>query len=291
MTRFRDAYPSPSSEQIANAAYERWERRGRPHGSDREDWLAAERDLTFDLNYRTLVRHDFTSKEPVVLGPPNPMRCRFCEQGPPNVALASALSPIPGPSGGGSIIFRDVCDECADGFRGHLEPALNRFWEWLPALGATEAGGASTPLIAFKALAWLGLSLLPERELEYFADALEWAGNPDPDDDSGLFSGLRCLVYTLSTPGAGAAWASLELKRDEDAELPSLLFLLASGGVIVQFPVPLGVLDEESEGTDRPLLGRSWASAESPGPARGRLVSPALAAVSSAKGVRSRALD
>ena len=36
----------PTWEQIAALAYERWERRGRPPGDGREDWLEAEKQLT-----------------------------------------------------------------------------------------------------------------------------------------------------------------------------------------------------------------------------------------------------
>ena len=35
----------PSHEQIARRAYELWEERGRPHGSDEEDWHRAEHEL------------------------------------------------------------------------------------------------------------------------------------------------------------------------------------------------------------------------------------------------------
>ena len=35
----------PAHEEIAMLAYSYWEARGRRHGSDREDWLRAEREL------------------------------------------------------------------------------------------------------------------------------------------------------------------------------------------------------------------------------------------------------
>lgn len=36
----------PTSEEIATRAYAIWERRGHGHGHDRDDWLAAEAELT-----------------------------------------------------------------------------------------------------------------------------------------------------------------------------------------------------------------------------------------------------
>jgi hypothetical protein len=44
----------PTWDQIQREAYARWERRGYGHGGDRDDWLAAEIDLTFDLNFETV---------------------------------------------------------------------------------------------------------------------------------------------------------------------------------------------------------------------------------------------
>jgi hypothetical protein len=37
-----------SSEIIAKRAYEKFEARGRSHGHDREDWIAAERELNHE---------------------------------------------------------------------------------------------------------------------------------------------------------------------------------------------------------------------------------------------------
>ena len=43
--RLRREYQSPSSEQIAIRAYHLWLTRGQPVGTDRDDWLEAERQL------------------------------------------------------------------------------------------------------------------------------------------------------------------------------------------------------------------------------------------------------
>ena len=40
-----DALPNPSYEEIAEAAYQRYLRRGGVHGRDFDDWLEAEREL------------------------------------------------------------------------------------------------------------------------------------------------------------------------------------------------------------------------------------------------------
>jgi hypothetical protein len=39
------AVPGPSHEEIALRAYQLWEERGKPYGSDEEDWHLAERQL------------------------------------------------------------------------------------------------------------------------------------------------------------------------------------------------------------------------------------------------------
>ncbi len=45
----------PTSDQIQRAAYHDWLGHGRVHGRDRQDWLEAELELTFRLNYPTIV--------------------------------------------------------------------------------------------------------------------------------------------------------------------------------------------------------------------------------------------
>jgi hypothetical protein len=39
----------PTHEQIALRAYERWLRRGRPQGTDKQDWFEAETDLKREM--------------------------------------------------------------------------------------------------------------------------------------------------------------------------------------------------------------------------------------------------
>ena len=70
----------PTSEQIQYAAYDRWQRRGYTHGRDGDDWHAAEKELTFLLNYRTIAEYPLDSQDRIVLGTASPRRCRFCER-------------------------------------------------------------------------------------------------------------------------------------------------------------------------------------------------------------------
>jgi hypothetical protein len=37
-------------EKIAQRAYEKWVKRGRPHGTDMQDWLDAERELRVEFS-------------------------------------------------------------------------------------------------------------------------------------------------------------------------------------------------------------------------------------------------
>lgn len=286
MPRFTNACLVPSWNQIEKAAYERWERRGGSHGSDRDDWLAAERELTFRLNYQSVARHDLTTTTPTYLGPSKPTRCRFCEQAPPSVALSSSRSPIPAVLGKSSIIARDVCDECAQSFADDLEAEFNRFWRSLPDLTSRDSANSTVPLVAFKALTWMALALMPEADLEYFTDALEWVGNPDHDEDSSAFSRLACLVYPVPA-SSPAAWVGLERRKDEEAPLPALLFFIASGGVILQFPVPLGVLDQDSDGEEIQFLQRAWTPPDASGFSDRRSLTPALSPESGGRRSRS----
>ena len=38
-----------TQEQIAKRAYEKWVKRGRPHGSDMQDWMEAEAELRAEV--------------------------------------------------------------------------------------------------------------------------------------------------------------------------------------------------------------------------------------------------
>ena len=85
----------PSADEIRQLAYERWLGRGRRHGQDREDWVAAECELIFSMNYRTIAEYQLEGTPPVVLGDDQSRYCRFCERssahaafGPPFPLLA-----------------------------------------------------------------------------------------------------------------------------------------------------------------------------------------------------------
>src|SRR4051812_49472669 len=85
----------PSWEEIEKAAYDRWERRGRIHGHDRDDWVAAELDLTFDMNFRTLAEYPLAEKTDRILGAARNPRCRFCEQSPPRAGFSFFRPAVP----------------------------------------------------------------------------------------------------------------------------------------------------------------------------------------------------
>ena len=70
----------PTSDQIQRAAYHIWLGRDQVHGRDRQDWLEAERELTFRLNYRTIVEFVLDPSTPKVLGDRLTRHCRLCER-------------------------------------------------------------------------------------------------------------------------------------------------------------------------------------------------------------------
>lgn len=269
----------PTTEQIEKAAYDRWERRGRMHGWDREDWLAAEQDLTFAFNYRPVVRRPPAPAPPtssaIDRGGSNASRCRFCEQAVESAPTAPSRPLIPFFSSEPSIVAGDVCAECVQAFHDHLEEPLERFWGALPGLFAEpRSSDSAAPLPAFKALAWIALALMPEADLEYFPDAVEWVNNPEHDEDSSLFSRLACLAYHAPALADAPGWVALERRADDDSALPSRLLFVARDGWIVQFPVPLGTLDQDLDGEEVRLLPRSWSPAGSCDRVASRLVGP-----------------
>ncbi len=53
-----------TSDQVQRAAYHIWLRRGQIHRRDLQDWLEAEKELTFQLKYRTIAEFALDSTTP-----------------------------------------------------------------------------------------------------------------------------------------------------------------------------------------------------------------------------------
>ena len=241
----------PTRDEIAVAAYYRWERRGGEHGSDRDDWIAAEKDLKFARGYRWIARHKLRTEgdEQVFVGKPEgnrPRRCRYCELAEPAASFEETIPLIPEWAGNNSLVACDECDSCRADFADHLDEELQEFARpWLkplPDLDALQARGI-TPA-AHKALARLGIGLLPSRELHYFSDALEWVSNPDHDREASLLEVMGLRAYHVPS-GVPSPFASLARRTDDSSELPYFLFFLGTGHVIFQLRVPLSTRDED----------------------------------------------
>ena len=99
---------SPPGNRSEKAAYEHGERRGWTHGHDREDWVAAEQDLTFDMNYQTLCRLRLDERGSPADGRTRVPRCRFCEQSTPKVKIGVSRPVFPR-SIGSTLSTCEVC--------------------------------------------------------------------------------------------------------------------------------------------------------------------------------------
>ncbi|MFO0908866.1 MAG: DUF2934 domain-containing protein [Isosphaeraceae bacterium] len=259
---------NPTSEQIALAAYYRWQRRGSAHGLDRDDWDAATRDLTFGLNYRWLVRHALRPAPGATVGPillgqaqaeaaGRSRRCRFCERAAPGAAFTTEPLAIPAWMGNETLIAWDECDECRAGHQAHLAAPFETFaTPFLIDQPALPEPGCTVPVPALKALVRMGLAILPDNELHLFDDAMEWVSNPDTERDSALLAGLGCHVYITPVP-VPAPFASLARRVDDDAAMPSMLFFLGHGRVVFQTHLPFSPRDEAIEELPDALRGPS----------------------------------
>jgi hypothetical protein len=254
----------PSHDQIARAAYERWERRGRLHGFDREDWIASETDLSFTLNYQTLAEYSLGEAEERVLGRERP-RCRFCEQSPPRASFSRLRPVVPQEVGNTSLFTREVCDECAGQFADSIDQDFLRLWRSLEVLRSEDFSfrelrvpGAIT-IAAFKSLIRMAICIVPEAELATFTDTIEWVSNPDHQFDSRLFGGAGCLVYRTHVPFA-PGWIRLTRRIEDEAPVPYMLFFLAADRLILQVPLPLCSRDEDLDGVDMTLPEQSFST-------------------------------
>ena len=122
----------PNRDQIERVAYDRWLRRDRAHGRDRDDWVAAENELTFVLNYRALVEYQLDRPKPMVLGDFAARRCRLCERTSRH-ATFSATRPVVQGVGATSLLSAEICDECQADCRDPIAGHCQQLWKTLEA--------------------------------------------------------------------------------------------------------------------------------------------------------------
>lgn len=235
----------PTVDQVRNAAYDRWERRGWTHGGDRHDWLAAEKELTFHAHYQTVAEVSLEGPERRVLSRGAVQHCCFCERTPDRVDFGSPRPIIPGRD---SLLTAEVCNDCQADWREGLEEGLGDFWHRLGReANSSEAARARFSVAAFKSLAASALLIMPGSELRYFLDTLEWVSNPDHDSDDQLLDNAECRVYRAPFLGE-CPRASLARRVDDDAPVPYMLFFLEFDGTMVQIPMPMCLRDEDLDG-------------------------------------------
>ena len=237
----------PSSDQIGVAAYHRWQRRGHQHGRHLEDWAVAEQEFTFSLNYQVVARYRLDGAGPQTLGDPDDPRCRFCERTSPRATFSEARAALPSVLGNQSVHSVEECDDCHAQFDESAGGDLERFVRAI-RLGGYEPPQAYVPVAAFKGLARSALLLMPEDEMQFFEDVVEWVGNPDHGLDSRSIAGMECILHRL--PEASPfSWAALASRTDDDAPFPYMLAFFGTGHAVFQIPLPLCVRDEDLEGT------------------------------------------
>jgi hypothetical protein len=239
----------PTYDQIQDAAYYIWLGRGQSHGRDRQDWVEAEKALNYGLNYRTIVELALDTS-PEVIGDRPTRHCRFCERTSAHVDFNDPRPVALGLPGAGSLRTAEVCEECQVEGLDQFDDDLSRFWKTLRTLFVDADGRHVAPnrntisVAAFKSLIAPALLVLPQAELMYFPDAIEWLNNSDPDYDASLFAGISCQIYDAWFSNQ-RAWISLARRIDDDAALPYMLCQIGAGGIVVQVPLPLCLRDED----------------------------------------------
>lgn len=272
----------PSHEQIERAAYDRWRRRGGQHGDHQADWVAAEDELIFALNYRVVTRVDLDQTP--ARRPRGERLCRYCESSSatrPRERPRSSLG-LPGAS---QVLDPCECDICRTEFLDDLAVHFQRFAEPFFHVPTTR-GLASRPryiregegegegpthhihqprhaedgvlhlllpgepchsIAAFKYLTRLAIALLPRDDLEEYAAAVEWASNPNHAQDVSSLGPLVCRAYLTPRPFA-TAWVALARLIDPEAPHPAMLLFAGCGSAAFQIAVPLGQRDEDRDG-------------------------------------------
>jgi hypothetical protein len=248
----------PTSDAIARAAFDLWQRRGQTHGHDCQDWFAAEADLAFRLNYETVAEYSLRSPLPVILGDPRARKCRFCERTPGRAPFGPPFPVLPRSLGDSSLRSVELCDECEAYCRDPLNDQLAQFWRAARAEFRASEGRASRARLrcsprAYKSLVAIALLVLPFNELDFFPGALDWMDNPAPDADARLFDTTACRAYLIDD-GWERSWICLARRVDDEADLPYMLFFLAWNQMVVQLPLPLCLRDQDLDGEPLRLL-------------------------------------
>ena len=137
--------------------------------------------------------------------------CRFCERTPSRASFSLARPVVQGVPGT-TLFSAQVCDECQEDCRDPIASHCENFWKTAHAGGDpldVVQGHEFDALALFKSLVASALLIMPEDELAYFTDTLEWVNNPDHDYDGGLFADtlLPSLpVCRRRRSGRGSAW-------------------------------------------------------------------------------------
>jgi Protein of unknown function (DUF2934) len=234
----------PSPEQISTAAYYRWQRRGFEHGRHVYDWLAAEQELLFALNYELIASYRLDGVAPRYLGDEDDRRCRFCEATAPRATFEAPRPAVPDGLGNESLLSFEICDDCHEQ---HLESVGNHLDRFVNAVRRGDLRDRShDPIATFKGLVRASLAVVPEPELQYFEDAIEWVGNPDHDLDSQSIGGMDCYLHALPEPGP-YSWVAAARRIEDDGPFPYMLAFFGTGDLVFQIALPLCVRDEDLE--------------------------------------------
>lgn len=227
--------------QIQLAAYLRWERRGRNHGHDEEDWAVAQRQHRFSTHYRLIasIRGDDPGADQSGGGRLS-RRCRFCQQ---VMATPSFSRVMPESMGSTSPACLDQCEECESLFAEGIDQDLVRFLERDSIHGQT-AESSGIPIAAFKGLVKMALGIMPLRDLEDHEDTIEWITNPDHNFDFRVFSGLSCVTHQMAD-AYPSAWAAVAEKTNDGEPWASRLFFLGMQRSAFMISVPLNPRDED----------------------------------------------
>jgi len=238
----------PTAEQIEHEAYLRWERRGRTHGGDLDDWCAAREDLLLAFNYEAVAYHELQSEVPQYIGDPRHRVCRFCEQAPPQTRFSRAEPPLAIPAflGNRSLFTYEECEDCRAQFALSVEADLARFLSQM-WVGADTGDLSKNSIAALKGLARMALSILPAAELQSFEDTREWVINPDHEFDLRLFGELGGGLHVARSYQT-VNWTALARRVDDSVPMPYMLFLIGVSGAVIQAPIPLSIRDEDLDG-------------------------------------------
>ncbi len=244
----------PTTEQIAKAAYFRWQHRGATHGWHDCDWREAEAALRFAFHYEVVAYEgpalcDVPTRPPLKRNSNATRRvCRFCEHSEPRTSFGAPVAILPTALDLAGLVTSSMCDDCNDMFSKGIDRAFVQF------LDDSESASTCLPLPAYKGLAKCVVAALPADLVEVCQESIEWLAHEGLEFEPDLAHAPAPLRHRFSQ-GSQRPWFAIAAKREPELETPAIVAFFGTSDATLVATLPFCTSDEDLDGARLELPG------------------------------------